>query len=379
MNILQLSKYYFPYPGGIESVVRELVIGLKSRRNLSVTVGASNDKDNFSKEEIDQALITRLPQHLKLFSQPFSFSLITELRALLHGKDIVHLHTPNPLWELVIFFLLRKNQIWIITHHSDIVNQKYLAPFVFFLQRFIYKRVDAFIIPTENHLKYSKILTHFQNSCHLIPFAFRFEEILAFKPNLSQLEQIKKKYSHYAIFIGRLVPYKGLNVLIEAMKIIDKKYQLVVIGEGPQKDFLQNSANHFALKDRVHFLGKLPYEELYHYLFAAEFLVLPSLNQSENFGIVQLEAFAMKKSVIVSNLKSGASSLVIDQENGLLAEPGNARDFASKMEKLFDSPDRAIEMGEKAFAHLKKYYSFEMMVDAHEKLYTNLLEHKGKG
>jgi glycosyltransferase involved in cell wall biosynthesis len=378
VNILQLSKYYFPYSGGIESVVRELVIGLKTQKNLNISVAASNDKKVREEDVIDQVEITRIPEHLNLFSQPISFTLVYDLRTLIKDKAIIHLHTPNPIWELVLLFLLKKNQVWIITHHSDIVNQKLLAPIVMFIQRLIYKRVDAFIVPTKNHMKYSKILCHFKEKCHLIPFAFRFDEIFSFRPEVNVIEEIKKKFTSYAIFIGRIVPYKGLKVAIDAMRLIDKNHQLVIIGDGPQKALLQNYVQENGLQSQIHFLGKLPNEKLYHLLYCSQYLILPSLNQSENFGIVQLEAFAMKKPVVVANLRSGASSLIINEENGLLTEPGNARDLAEKMQTLFNSPKRSSEMGERAFTHLINNYSFETMITKHNELYQLLLEHKRK-
>ncbi len=354
------------------------MIGLKAQKNLNVSVGASNDKKNKEEDSIDQVRVTRIPEHLNLFSQPISFTLISDLRTLIKDQGIVHLHTPNPIWELVLFFLLKKNQVWIITHHSDIVNQKLLAPLVMLMQRLIYKRVDAFIVPTKNHMTYSKILCHFKEKCHLIPFAFRFDEIFSFRPEVNVVEEIKKKFASYAIFIGRIVPYKGLKVAIDAMKLIDKKYQLVIIGDGPQKALLQGHVQENDLQAQIHFLGKLPNEKLYHFLYCSQYLILPSLNQSENFGIVQLEAFAMKKPVIVGNLKSGASSLIINEENGLLTEPGSARDLADKMQTLFNSPDRSSKMGESAFTHLKKNYSFETMITKQKELYQLLLEHKRK-
>mgnify|MGYP000912595706 CR=1 FL=1 len=360
-------------------MVRELVIGLKSLKQVKIEVVASNDSPTSIMEEIDQVKVTKISQDLKLFSQPLSFSLIPNLFRRLKNQQIVHLHTPNPLWELVLFFLLKKEQVWIITHHSDIVNQKFLAPLVILFQRLLYSRVDAFVIPTPNHLNYSRTLKPFKDKCHLIPFAFRFEAIHSFKPNESQLREIRNKHKNFAIFIGRLVPYKGVNILIEAMKQIDQNYHLVIIGDGPEKERLMELTRTNNLDKQIQFLGKVPEIELYHYLYASEFLVLPSLNQSENFGIVQLEAFAMKKAVIVSNLKSGASSLVNHEVNGLLVEPHNVSDLTQKMSLLFSNSAKAKEMGERAHERLARDYSFQAMISDHMKLYEKLLEHKRKG
>lgn len=379
MNILQLSKYYAPYSGGIESVVRELTIGLKSRELHHIEVLASNDQSSGCIDIVDQIRVTRLPQNLKLFSQPISFKLLFQLIPKLKNQAIIHLHTPNPLWELFIFFLIKKHQVWVITHHSDIVNQKYLSSLVFFLQRLIYSRVDAFIVPTINHLEYSKILKSFKDKCHLIPFAFRFKKLHQFKPNPILTSEIEKKFKDYAIFIGRLVPYKGLDILLEAMTLVPQDYQVLIIGVGPLNSDLQKKIEQQNDSHRIFLLGKVDEDSLHHYLHLAKFLVLPSINQSENFGIVQLEAFAMKKAVIVSKLQSGASSLVTEGESGFLVEPADPKHLASRMMELFKDPLKAQMMGEKAYQNLQNNFSYEAMIDSHLKLYETCLEAKGKG
>ncbi len=378
MNILQLSKYYHPYSGGIESVTRELVIGLKSSDLVTLSVVASNDQNETVADTIDQVNIHRLSQDFNIFSQPICFRLIKELQFHVKGKDILHLHTPNPLWELVLFFLKRKQQRLVITHHSDIVNQKLLAPFILFIQRLIYRRVDAFIIPTINHLSYSKILPRFKSKCHLIPFAFRFENIMKFTADPTRLQTIKQSFPPFAIFIGRLVSYKGLNILIEAMSKIHKSFHVVIVGKGPELESLKTKVESQKDSNRIHFLGRVEENLMLHYLHASEFLVLPSINQSENLGIVQLEAFAMKKAVIVSHLESGASSLIEHGKSGFLVPPGDAIALAEKMTLLFEDPNMAYEMGKNAFEHLQKNFRFESMIEEHLKLYRNLLDSKRK-
>ena len=124
-----------------------------------------------------------------------------------------------------------------------------------------------------------------------------------------------------ALFVGRLVYYKGVTVLLRAMQQV-QNCELFLIGSGKLQDTLQQMAEGM---DTVHFLGSLSDADLRAALQECDFLVPPSVANSEAFGLVQLEAMVYGKPVINTALPTGVPHVSLDGETGLtvLARIGN--------------------------------------------------------
>ncbi len=148
--------------------------------------------------------------------------------------------------------------------------------------------------------------------------------------------------SNYALFLGRLVDYKGIETLMEAFKI-NPSFNLKIIGDGPLKRKVKKFA--FARKN-VEWLGSVGRDSVLKAIKNSTFVIFPS-ECYENMPLVIIECFAFSKPVIASNL-GAIKEFVIDGENGILFEPGNAKDLASKIAYLFSRNDERREMGKNA-------------------------------
>jgi glycosyltransferase involved in cell wall biosynthesis len=144
-------------------------------------------------------------------------------------------------------------------------------------------------------------------------------------PNGIDLEKIKglspSEMKSDVIFAGRLLPYKNVDVLIKAVAILKEKkpdLSLLIVGDGPEKDRLENLANALGLDDNIRFTGFFEKEEdVYSAMLASKVLVLPSVR--EGFGIVVLEANACGLPVITtSHPQNAAQDLIEDGVNGRL-------------------------------------------------------------
>ncbi len=145
----------------------------------------------------------------------------------------------------------------------------------------------------------------------------------------------------YALFIGRLDPEKGISTLLEAWKNLD--IPLKIRGSGQ----LEKSATEFIQRHKmtnIEFVGRLEEQELSNLIENAHFLIMPSEGYYETFGMVIIEAYSRGVPVIASNI-GVAPELVNDKQTGLLFEPGNALDLASKSKWLWDNPTEARIMG----------------------------------
>jgi len=369
MRILHVAKYYHPYKGGMESIIKDLCEGLVELGH-EVTVLCSHDKWKHEEEVICGVRVVRLPRIGVIFGQNINLTAITHLKKLAASSDIVHIHGPNPLFEMAAL-VLPKSKALVCTHHSDIIRQKLLLCLYRPFHKLFLKRLKHIYVPTFNHIKYSHSILEYEDKCHIVPFGIHTNHLSATDETLKLVQKIRYNYSPYVLFIGRLVSYKGLPVLIKAMRKMEQ--HLVIIGDGPEYNVIKDLIKKYKLHDRVHLEGKVSQrEEFSAFLHGCEFLVLPSISSNENFGIVQLEAMFCSKPVVTTDLKSGVPAVGIDKVTTLLTEPGNSEDLRLKMAQLFNDKDLCKEMGQAARKRFDEFYTCETMVKIQENNYKNL-------
>ena len=170
----------------------------------------------------------------------------------------------------------------------------------------------------------------------------------------------------YAIFLGRLTTEKGIKTLLTAWKKFTN-VPLKIIGDGIQRAELEDIVKKEKLFN-VEFLGFLPHAKAVQWLQNARFLILPSIVY-ESFPLTIREAFACGKTVVASRL--GAMAAIIeDGKTGLLFEPGNPDDLATKVRWLVENEDAVIKMGKAARAEFEAKYTaernYEMLMDIYE-------------
>jgi len=137
------------------------------------------------------------------------------------------------------------------------------------------------------------------------------------------------------LFVGRLVPEKGPEVLIDAMPLVLEKHPdatLHVVGDGPLRTHLAARAHQLGIEHRITFHGAMPHAELPRFFRNASIFVLPSLN--EGFGLTAAEALACNRAVIASALPA-LRDFIKDGETGLLFPPGNSVALAERILHLF--------------------------------------------
>lgn len=171
------------------------------------------------------------------------------------------------------------------------------------------------------------------------------------------------EFWNYALYFGRLIDEKGVNVLLEAAAMA-RDVPLVVVGDGPDMDKLKK---HAASQGLIHvqFVGAKWGDELDQILQGCRFVVVPSL-WHENFPYVILQSFAMGKPVIGSN-RGGIPELVAHGKRGLVYEATDAAALADAMHLLMADSDRTKQMGDAA----KQYVDAEFN---DERIYANLMQ-----
>lgn len=146
----------------------------------------------------------------------------------------------------------------------------------------------------------------------------------------------------YALFIGRLVDYKGVGTLIKAFNI-KPSFDLKIIGDGPMREEVSSFASS---RNNVEFLGSVAKKGVIRALKNSSFLIFPS-ECYENMPMVIIESLGFSKPVLASSL-GAVNELIINGTNGILFEPGNAEDLAAKISYLFSHKKEREIMGKNA-------------------------------
>jgi len=368
MRVLQINKLYYPFTGGVEQVAYDISNELSNKLNMNVLV--ANDKFKKSTENINGTKVIRSSSLGRYFSMPVAPKFPLELKNM--DADIYHYHLPFPL-GVVSDLLVNPKGKKIVTWHSDIIKQKnILKLYKPFLKRFL-NRVDKIVTTSPNMIDNSPFLQEYKKKCTVIPLGVDPEDFRLTDYTKDKKKKIKNKYKKPIIFfVGRLVYYKGIEVLIKAMENIDA--QLLIGGTGPLEGKLKGLVDSLKLNDNIDFLGFVKDENLSAYYHASEFFVLPSVASSEAFGIVQLEAQACGKPVISTNLPTGVPFANKDKKTGIVVEPNSVDQLHYAIKKLLNDNSLRSQLGKNAKKRVNEKFTLEKMGESYFNLYNDLLK-----
>ena len=173
--------------------------------------------------------------------------------------------------------------------------------------------------------------------------------------------------------MGRLVAYKGYRYLVESAKYLDDDYIVLIGGTGPLKEELQREIEHLGLAGKVILLGRVSDEELPAYYGACKLFCLSSVQKTEAFGIVQIEAMSCGRPVVATNIPgSGVSWVNAHGVSGLNVTPGNARELAEAIKRITVNEDVYREYSIRAEKRYRDVFTKERMINDILKTYRKL-------
>lgn len=372
MKILQVNKLYYPEVGGIEKTLQQISEGLNDTEDLKVLV--CQKKGRGVVEKVNGVAVHRSGSLGVVASVPVSFPFLWDLRKMSKDRDVIQYHLPFPLGDLGCLLSGYRGKV-VAYWHSDVVKQKrWMVLYKPIMKRFL-QRADVILVGAEGILDGSRYLKPYREKCKVVPFAVTDDILHAGSDYLAQYGYQKEKNSINFLFIGRLVYYKGCSVLLEAFAGLAgdaKETTLTMIGEGSLKEELRQQVEAYKIADRVFFKGHVDDGELRQCMEEADVFVLPSVERSEAFGLVQLEAMAYGMPVINTSLPSGVPEVSIHGETGLTVAPGSAGELRASMEWMVDHPQERLEMGKAARKRLEEKYTQEIMVGNIKKIYEDL-------
>jgi glycosyltransferase involved in cell wall biosynthesis len=354
MRVLQLAKYYWPHSGGMARVVQGLAEGLAERGHEAEIVAVTGFGDPRPGEK-RRASVRRAWSFAPVGSQELAPAYIP---AAWRRADVIHLHHPHSLAD-VAYALRPSLAPLVVTQHADYPSAKYKPTSWYAL-----KRAEAIVVPSRAHIALSSELKGFEHKVEVIPFGIderRWELVPPPPPGNAPR----------ALFIGRLVPWKGVDFLLRALELVPK-LRLDVVGDGPERNRLQTLASALGITDRVKWWGEYPDEDLPRRMADADFLVLPSVTVDEMFGMVLLEAMAAGRPVITTAVPSGVREVNVPMETGLEVPIRDAEALAAAMRVLAEDRSLREKLGSQGRARVRERFTVDRMTEAHLDLYARV-------
>lgn len=371
LRILQVNKAYYPHIGGIESLVRTYARELAKCPDIEMQVLVCQDKrGKTSHETIEGVPVTRAGSMGTFASCPLSLSFFRLFRKMAKNADVILFHMPFPPGDLACILSGFKGKV-VLAWHSDVVKQKKL---LFFykpvLMKFL-RRADVIITATQGHIDSSSFLPAFRDKCRVIPYGIDADKYINAPAMPILTERLHDKSAVKVLFTGRLVYYKGADVLLRAFAKVND-CELFMAGTGALREELERQAE--TLGGRVHFLGVLSDEELRAAFRDCDIFVLPSVANSEAFGIVQLEAMVYGKPVINTALPTGVPFVSLDRQTGLTVPPCDESALAEAINLLAKDSALREKYGKTAAERVRTHFLEKSVL---ERLKNTLTEKGG--
>jgi glycosyltransferase involved in cell wall biosynthesis len=341
MRILHVGKYYAPERGGIERHLQGIAEWQAAHGvEVRVLVHQRPGRLRSTVAMVGPVEVHRIGCLAAPLYTPLSPTFPIALARCVRGfrPDLLHLHLPNPSAFAALASRAARRLPWIVHWHADVApdlpDWRMRAAYRVYrpLERAMLARAAAIIATSEPYRDASIALAPWREKTRVIPLGI---DAAAHDTQERTTRSVNAPLRLLAV--GRLSYYKGFEVLIEALAQVPDA-RLVLVGHGETETSLRARAQALGVATRVTFAGELDDDALRNAYTAADAFVLPSLDRSEAFGLVLLEAMRARLPVIASAIPgSGVGHVVVDGRTGLLVPPDNAGALVAAIERLRDS------------------------------------------
>ena len=370
MKVLHVYRTYFPdSQGGLEEVIRQICL---STGELGVTsrVFTLSDEPYPRRLPRVECEVVRVRKTFEVASCGFALTGLRRFAKELAWADLVHYHYPWPFSDLMHLFFGHSKPA-VLTYHSDIVRQKFLLSMYRPLMRRYLGAMDRIVATSPNYFATSEVLSNFADKVEVIPIGLDEPSYPAIDDQHRQLAAVRERYgSDFFLFVGVLRYYKGLHILLDAIK--GAPYKIVIVGAGPVESALRQQARELEL-DNVVFAGFVPDREKMALFQLCRAVVFPSYLRSEAFGVTLLEGAMSARPLVSAEVGSGTSHVNIHGETGLVVPPSDSAALRAAMDDLHARPDKARAMGLKARQRYEQLFTGSVMGRHYAEVYRQIL------
>ena len=358
MKILQLGKFW-PILGGVEKVMYDLACGLTARGiacdMLCAVAGGEAQEIPLN----GCGRVMAVPTVMQAKSTMISPAMVARLRDIAGDYDIIHVHHPDPMAAVALAFSGFKGKV-VLHWHSDILRQRVLLKAYRPLQSWLLERADRVVCTSPNYAAGSPELRRVAEKLECVPIG-----IAPVVPDREGGRDVVRRLGGRKVVfsLGRLIPYKGFGNLILAAKHLPDDYVVVMAGSGPLRDEFLQLIRDNGLEQKVLMPGRISDAERDAMLGAASVFVLPSVEKTEAYGIVLIEAMSAGVPVVATEIPgSGTSWVNAHGLSGLNVPCDDPEALARAIVQVVDH-DEPGAFGRNARARWESMFTLDAFID----------------
>jgi glycosyltransferase involved in cell wall biosynthesis len=366
LRIVHFGKYYLPETGGIESVTASLARGA-AHAGHRVTVVCFRRGSASDDEVIDGVRVVRAPITRLIASQPLGTRYLRLCLREARDADVIHLHVPNMLGALCCLMVGRRPRL-LVHWHSDVIDKGWLGQAFKPLETALLRRADCIVATSSVYAEASPTLQRFRQKITVVPIGVPHprqpeSRDAGFCQTPAELQAMIAG-KRLILAVGRLVAYKGFDVLVEAAKDLREDAIVVIVGDGPMRQSLQAKIDAGGLSQQVHLAGRLSDEALHALFSLASVYCLPSLHRAEAFGVVLLEAMSYGLPIVATNIPgSGVPWVNQHGVTGLNVPVGNPKALAQACNRILNSDQEHARLSEGAHRRFAAEFTEEKSIE----------------
>ena len=372
LSVLHIFKIYYPdLFGGTLSVIRDVCASLKEKFAFGVLV--CSKLGGRRQIVVDEVPVERVRSFGDMLSLPFAPTYPFRLWRRMRKHDLLVLHGPFPLADLAFAFGIGRSRPLVVHWHADIVTRAAFRPIVEPLMRRTLRRAEAIIVSDGVLVTETPLLREFAEKCHVIPFGIDVSKYDRPPPRYPDIKPGHDR-GRLVLACGRLVPYKGFDVLIRAA--VGRDFEVWIVGEGRERVRLEHLIRSLGVGDRVRLLGSVPDRDLVKLMYIADVFVMPSVSSAETFGLAQLEAMAASRPIINTALDTAVPNVARHGIEAITVPPGDHEKLADAIDILIRDPARRERMGRAARQRAVTKYSTTAFSEGIETVYRQAVASK---
>ncbi|WP_456621178.1 MULTISPECIES: glycosyltransferase [unclassified Bradyrhizobium] len=349
-SVLHIFKIYYPdLFGGTLTVIRDICASLKDTFASAVLVCSRSAGPR--ELVVNEVPVERVRSFGNVLSLPAAPTYPWRLWRRIAEHDLLALHAPFPLADLVFALGFGRNRPLVVHWHADIVSHAGLRWFIDPLMRRTLRRAKAIIVSDRVLIETTALLREFEDKCHVVPFGI---DTTTYDWPKIEPHHVNDR-GRLVLACGRLVPYKGFDVLIRAA--VNRQFEVWIVGEGVERPRLEQLIRELGLGDRIRLLGSVNDCERIKLMCLSDVFVMPSVTNAETFGLVQLEAMAAGRPVVNTALDTAVPRVARHGMEAITVPPSDAEKLGEAIDTLIRDPERRRRMGLSARARALTHYS----------------------
>jgi len=344
VKVLQISKFYPPVMGGIESVAWELTEGL-NRAGVRADVLCSNQMRHTTQEYTASGYtVVRAASMGLMLSTSMAPAMVRVLQRISAGYNLMHVHMPDPMAAFAIWASRPRAKL-VVHWHSDVIRQRKALKLYEPLQRWLLARADAIVATSQPYADASAVLRAWRGKIEVIPIGISDNHTLACSIKAAAVRQ-RFRGRRIVFALGRMTYYKGFDVLIEAAAALPDDCAVLIGGEGEMLDHYRSMVAQRGLAGKVHLLGHINDEDLPSHFEACDVFCMPSTLRAEAYGVAMVEAMVMGKPIVATDIAgSGVPWVNVDGRTGFNVPVGQAKPLADALLGILTDADLRQRLG----------------------------------